>query len=246
MEIMSFAIEGRAEVELIGPPPAAQPGQAGSRPAAQRGRAGPLESKDADWSACEALNNKADEMASTIEREIRRLMLPGGGITVQADLWFRPGASVILEGSVILLCWAGRTALEPIREELANAIKTVTRRVLNRAVSALAIPYLRLDAPTIDVASLPPAKPDETLVSTPAPTLTSASAQQVSLPGPIIQDQRWLIVVVGILGALVLILFADRIISASLSRNVYVLPATSALPGGISTPTSPTPGQAPK
>jgi hypothetical protein len=225
MEIVTFVIEGRAEV-------------------------GPSETKDPDWLACVELNKKADEMASTMEREIRRLMLPGGGITVQADLWFRPGASVILEGSVILLCWAGRTALEPIREELANAIKTVTRRVLNRAVSALSnlpnLANLRLDAPSIDVASLPPMRADTPLASTPTPPLTPASTQQAALPGTILQNQRWLIVVVGILGVLVLILLADRIISASLPRNVYVWPATSALPGVTSTPTAPTPAPAPK
>jgi hypothetical protein len=233
-------------------------------------------------------------MASTMEREIRRLMLPAGGITVQADLSFRPGASIILEGGVTLLCWAGRTALEPIREDLANMIKTVTRRVLNRAVSALSsiLPNLSVDAPTIEVASLPPTRVDMppstptppavpvtpvqsaqpvALVQAMQPAVTPAQpmalvqavqpavapAQPVALVQPAVtpaqpaqqaalQDQRWLILVVGIIGVIVLILLAERIISPSLPRNVYVLPATtSPLPGATSTPTAP-PAQAPK
>lgn len=219
MEILTFVIEGRAEVEPT------------------------TEGKGDDRSASAALNKKADEIASTMEREIRRLMLLGGGITVQADLSFRPGASVILEGSVVLLCWASRTALEPIREELANMIKTVTRRVLNRVASTIS--NFAINAPTIEVASLPPTRLETTSAPAPTPALTPASTQQqAASSGTILQDQRWLIVVMGILGVLILILLADRIVSASLPRNVYVLPATSALPAVPSTPTTPTPAPA--
>jgi hypothetical protein len=210
MEILTFTIDGRVEVTSTKP------------------------DDDADKSFSLALNIKADEIASTMEREIRRLMLLGGGVTVQADLWFRPGASVILEGSVILLCWAGRTALEPIREELANAIKIVTRRVLNRVISTM-VNY-NFAAPTTDVTSLPPTRSE----TTPAPTAVPPPQQQVAPTGTIIQDQRWLIIVVAVLGVLVLILLADRLLSSSLPRNVSVTPAISALPTVTPTPTAPT------
>jgi hypothetical protein len=204
MEILTFVIEGRAEVERQ---PVSSPPLAGPRPGEQ--------GDETDKLISVQLNRQADEIASTMEREIRRLMLLGGGITVQADVWFRPGASFILEGSVVLLSWAGRTALEPIQEELANVIKTVTRRVLNRVVSTVS--DFTVYAPTIEVAPLPPTRPETTPAPTSTPSLTPASTQQQApLPGTILQDQRWLIVVVGILGVLVLILLADRI----LPRNV--------------------------
>jgi hypothetical protein len=87
----------------------------------------------ADDEVVRKMNDRGPDLAATLEREIRRFMPPGAGITVQADLSFYTG-SAILEGTVVLLCWAGRTVLEPIREELATVIKTVTRRVVNRAM----------------------------------------------------------------------------------------------------------------
>lgn len=207
MEILTFVIEGRTEVASHSPPPP------------------PTFEGDTDKWVCAELNKKADEIASTMERDIRRLMLLGGGVTVQAELSFRPGASLILEGTVILLCWAGRTALEPIREELANAIKTVTQRVLNRVTSTIS--NFILAAPTIEVASLAPTRSE----TAPAPTsVPPPTPQQVAPTGLIVQDQRWLIIVVAVLGVLVLILLVDRLLSASLPRNVYVTPATSAPP----------------
>jgi hypothetical protein len=152
MEILTFVIEGRGE-----------------RIVSTQSAAASSDDRDPDdkhsREFAELLNGRADEIAQTIEREVRRLM-PLGGITAQADICFYSG-SIILEGSVALLCWAGRTALEPIRDELANVIKTVTRRAVNKAITALnrKSPLL-LDHLTVDVTSAP--LPNPTDISTSA------------------------------------------------------------------------------
>ena len=138
MEILTFVIEGRGEThadDATIPYRSVSADSDGDDSPEEPERYRRERSSSREIYAAEKLNGHADEMAQTIEREVRRLMPLGGGITVQADISFYPG-SIILEGSVVLLYWAGRTALEPIRDELANAIKTVTRRVVNRAITA--------------------------------------------------------------------------------------------------------------
>lgn len=208
--------------------------------------------------AAKALNERAEEMAQAIEREVRRLML-GGGITVQADISFHSG-SIILEGSVVLLCWAGRTALEPIRDELANCIKTITRRVVNRAINTLnrmlsapapgdavnrmtSAPGSSLGQMNVEVTSVPPS-PTSAAISTaaPSPAVPQAQPQQQQLAqGGILQDQRWVLVFVGVMTVLVLILLTDRLLTPSLPRNVYITPV--AIPG--SPPARPAPAAPP-
>jgi hypothetical protein len=223
MEILTFMIEGRGESH-VGYNVAAADNPEVEAKLIQQAR-----TDEFVWK----MNKRADEIAQTIEREVRRLMSPGGGISVQADISFYSG-SFILEGSVVLLLWAGRTALEPIRDELANAIKTVTRRVVNGAITAFNAQQAGNDylgRMTVEVTSVPP-PPTSAAIATaaPSPGVPQAPLTQVGQSG-ILQDQRWLIVLVGILTVLVLILLADRLLTSSLPRNVYITPAPTASPG---------------
>jgi hypothetical protein len=155
-------------------------------------------------------------MASQIKREVRRLVPLGGGVTVQADIAFFRG-SVILEGTVVLLLWAGRTAPDPVRDELADVIKTVVRRVVHRMVTSLFLMESRME---VDVNSRPP-------IATPAPT-----ERQPALVGVY---QRWMPIYLGILTVLVLLLLADRLWEAP--RTVYLPQPTAAAPSAAPSPT---------
>jgi hypothetical protein len=243
MEILTFMIEGRGEMlpadglptRIAKRAPAPAKGEPELEPI--------LPDRDREkFHTANMLNRQADEMAQAIEREVRRLMPPGGGITVQADISFYPG-SIILEGSVVLLYWAGRTALEPIRDELANVIKTVTRRVVNRVITALnATTSLDSGQMTVEVTSVqPPPTPVAIARAAPSPEVPQTPPPQLAQSG-ILQDQRWLIVLVGVLTVLVLILLADRLLTSSLPRNMYITPAT--IPA--SPPTVPGTAQPPK
>jgi hypothetical protein len=235
MEILTFVIEGWGEIKGDGIPTVLAK-RAGSVDDEELKRREP-----SDFHAVELLNRRADEMAQNIEREVRRLMPLGGGISVQADISFHSG-SIILEGSVVLLCWAARTALEPIRDELANAIKTVTRRVVNRAVTTLGAGSLPgLGQMTVEVASVssPPTTPAviSSAASSEVPQAPPSSLVQSGIP----QDQRWMFAFVGILTVLVLILLADRLLTPSLLRNDSITRA--AVPESPSAPQGAASGQ---
>jgi hypothetical protein len=254
VEILSFVIEGHGEItredDVTTPYRSVGAASVGGYPPEQTGYPSELTGRTLEIRAATALNERAEEMAQAIERELRRLML-GGGITVQADISFHSG-SIILEGSVVLLCWAGRTALEPIRDELADCIKTITRRVVNRAINALNRIETSGPGPSsgaslgqmnVEVTSVPP-PPTSAALSTaaPSPAVPQAQPQQQQLAqGGILQDQRWVLVFLGVLTVLVLILLADRLLTPSLPRNVYITPA--AIPG--SPPAGPAPAAPP-
>jgi hypothetical protein len=105
LQIMSFVLEGRGE------------GSGGIDTRLN------LPTRDVydDAYRCELLNKRIEEIVLDLEKELRNIMPLASGMSVQADMSFRPG-SIVLEGSVTLLCWAGRIALEPVKEELANLI----------------------------------------------------------------------------------------------------------------------------
>jgi hypothetical protein len=73
------------------------------------------------------LNGAAEEIASHIEREVRKVL--GPQFTVQAEISFSTG-SIIIEGTVAILCWTGGAALEGIKREIGELVRVAVKRIL--------------------------------------------------------------------------------------------------------------------
>ena len=182
---------------------------------------------------CSFMNKKSNEIASNLENELRRLMPLGSGISAQAEISFRPG-SIILEGSVILLCWAGKVALEPIRDELASIIRTATRRVLLRLLEY----SLHIREMTLDVAPMPgtpSSAPERPHAAEQEPTRISPGRSTHSTWHPIGTD-LWFFVSFGIVAVLLMLLLADRILSSGTRNIVLTAPPVSSSPPVSSPP----------
>ena len=61
-------------------------------------------------------------------------MLPG--TTVQAEVSFRQG-SLLLEGSVVLLSWAGAIVLDAARAEISELLRAAFRRTITNTLNDL-------------------------------------------------------------------------------------------------------------
>jgi len=61
-------------------------------------------------------------------------MLPG--TTVQAEVSFRQG-SLLLEGSVVLLSWAGAIVLDAARAEISELLRVAFRRTITNTLNDL-------------------------------------------------------------------------------------------------------------
>jgi len=92
------------------------------------------ESEMSQW-----LNKKDDDIASDIEREVRRVLRPFvfGSVTVQAEVSFKPGGSLIIAGTVIAVMSALGTVTsqalsQALGQNLARLVEIPINRVLRR------------------------------------------------------------------------------------------------------------------
>jgi len=198
MEFLTFEITGTSKGTAQAGRPAQQTGTSDKQPDT---------ALDPEAEIVRKLNERADEIASTIEREIRRLLALTGGVSVQADLSFSKGNSIVLEGTVALLFWIGGTALDPIRQELAKVIQTATRRVLNRTISAVAqnMSGLPVDVFPTFVGKEPEVGP------------SSAQGRVSWMP----QGQTWLFILISLLILVVVGLVVEQLTTSSVPRTVY-------------------------
>jgi hypothetical protein len=133
-----------------------------SRPAAQRSDI------STDENSVRELNEKADETAQNLQREIARLLRSSA--SVQAEIRFYEG-SIIFEGTISLIYWLAPIVLASARKAfedgLTHIIGVATRRVLQ--------PVLRERAPQ--------AEPLRNIEVTPQPVVSAATPSAArSLP----------------------------------------------------------------
>jgi hypothetical protein len=166
------------------------------------------------------LNKRAQEIAASIESEMRRV-LPG--TTVQAEVSFRKG-SLLLEGSVVLLSWAGGLVLEAARAEISEVLRVAFRRTITNALNNLSA------APEIGAIEMAVTETRRPRAS-PSPTPRESGAL-LSHGG-----QTWIPVLLLFLTVLVLILIADRFFVISPRPTVPLpQPAATAAPGPTRNP----------
>jgi hypothetical protein len=81
------------------------------------------------------MNEEAETICDRIERGVKKLLPPY--VTVQANIQFERG-SLLVTGTVAVFAWAGSVVLEAakgeIQQQVANLVKLVVERVINRAV----------------------------------------------------------------------------------------------------------------
>jgi hypothetical protein len=154
---MLFDIDGKAEVRNA---TNSEPQDSQTQPAAggdQAGERSPdfikpqdknvdkLKDKNVDKLNPEAfvvkkLNEEAEAICDRIERGLKKHLPPY--LTVQANIQFEQG-SLLITGTVAIFAWAGSVALEAtkaeIQQQIANLVKSVVGRVINRAVASLSL-----------------------------------------------------------------------------------------------------------
>jgi len=88
------------------------------------------------------LNHRADDIASDIEREVRRVLRPFvvGSVAVQAEVSFKPGDSLIIAGTVMAVVGAlgtvaGQAASQALGQNLARLLEIPINRLLRRWMS---------------------------------------------------------------------------------------------------------------
>lgn len=216
LQISVFSVSGRVDVQPRPPnvnPPYQSPN---GNPDDGDERKMRLE---AERSVVIELNKRSQEIAAAIESEMRRV-LPG--TTVQAEVSFRKG-SLLLEGSVVLLSWAGGLVLEAARAEISEVLRVAFRRTITNALNNLpAAPEIGAMEMTVTETRRPRASP--------SPTPREAGAL---LHG----GQTWIPVLLLFLSVLVLILIADRFFVISPRPTVSVSqPAATSTPGPTRNP----------
>jgi hypothetical protein len=163
------------------------------------------------------LNDGSDKMASDIEKEIKRMIPPGSGISAQAEMAFAPG-SILLTGSVMLLSWAGQTALEPIKEELGGLIKLAVKKVLARTLPGLGVAPMDIDVVPVVTQKAEQAQEEKAPADQPkTPATQSAVGSLITL------QQGWFYAAIGLLTVIVLVLLVDRLLSSEDGRKVIML-----------------------
>jgi hypothetical protein len=158
-----------------------------------------------------ALNKRSQDIAASIESEMRR-MFPG--TTVQAEVSFRKG-SLLLEGSVVLVSWAGALVLEAARAEISEVLRVAFRRTITNALNDLPA-RLSSDVGAMEMTVTETRRPRVS----PSPTPRESGALQ-SYAG-----QAWIPVLLLFLTALVLLLIADRFFVIS-TRSPMPIPQLS-------------------
>jgi hypothetical protein len=152
----------------------------------------------------EKLNAASGEICAEIERQIKKLI--GPEISIQAEISFSSG-SIIVEGTVILLCWSGNLLLEGLKKEVGDLVRVPIKRVLAEVLTQVGGNASRLEIETsVRSRSVERAPTMETL----APAKAGSMVQL-----PVWTNTALVIIAVGIL-----FLVADRLVSEWPSRPV--------------------------
>ena len=201
-QISVFSVSGRVDVQPGRSTEDVQPGRSTETKAPNAAyetaeKADDVERKarlELERSVATELNRRSQEIAASIESEMRRL-LPG--TTVQAEVSFRKG-SLLLEGSVVLLSWAGTLVLEAARAEISEVLRVAFRRTIVNALNDLpAAPDVGAMEMTVTETRRPRVRP-----------LPPAPRESRGLPS--YAEQAWIPVLLLLLTVLVLLLIADR------------------------------------
>jgi hypothetical protein len=197
-QVSVFYVSGRVDLQ---PTPAAQNATGKSTSDGQSATPAVDEKKrriELERSVARDLNKQSQEIAASIESEMRRMLVAHAGITVQAEVAFRRG-SLLLEGSVVLLSWAGSLVLEALRAEIGEVIKVAFRRAISNVLNAM--PALA----TADVGAM-----DMTVTEMRRPRVSQPSTRAGL--GLLRSDvvPIWIPFLLLLLTVLVLVLIADR------------------------------------
>jgi hypothetical protein len=227
LQISVFSVSGRVDVSVSGQVDV-QPRRSTENPNKKETQSLPEKPDDDGRKArlelerlvVSELNKRSQEIAASIESEMRRV-LPG--TTVQAEVSFRKG-SLLLEGSVVLLSWAGGLVLEAARAEISEVLRVAFRRTITNALNNLsAAPEIGAMEMTVTETRRPRASPSPTPLE---------SGALLSHGG-----QTWIPVLLLFLTVLVLILIADRFFVISSRPTVPVSqPAATTTPGPTRNP----------
>ena len=168
-----------------------------------------LSPEEAERANIQELNAKSGEICTEIERQIKKLV--GPEISVQAEMSFSPG-SIVIEGTIILLCWSGSLVLEAVNKEIADLVRVPIKRVLAEVLTSLGGNALRLEVET--------AVRSRSVVRAPAMALPAAdkTAAVVQLP-------TWRNLALAVITLGIVFLVADRLFSEWPNRTVVVATA---------------------
>jgi hypothetical protein len=218
-QISVFSVSGRVDV---------QPRRPIENPPEKKNQSPPERTDDderktrleLERSVASELNKRSQEIAASIESEMRRV-LPG--TTVQAEVSFRKG-SLLLEGSVILLSWAGALVLEAARAEISEVLRVAFRRTIANALNDLPA------APDVGAMEM-------TVTETRRPRVSPSPTPRESGALPSYAGQAWIPVLLLFLTVLVLVLIADRFFVISTRPSLPIpQPGPTATPSPTTTP----------
>jgi hypothetical protein len=163
---------------------------------------------DLERSVARELNKQSQEIATSIEGEMRRMLPAHTGITVQAEVTFRRG-SLLLEGSLVVLSLAGQLVLEAFRAEMTEVIRVAFRRAISNALNVL--PALA----TADVGAM-----EMTVAEVRSPRVSQPSTR--ASMGLLRSDlvPTWIPLLLLLLTVLVLVLLADRFLVISMRPQI--------------------------
>lgn len=156
------------------------------------------------------LNAKSGEICAEIERQIKKLV--GPEVSVQAEMSFSLG-SIVIEGTIILLCWSGSLVLEAVKKEIGELVRVPIKRVLAEVLTDLGGNASRLEIET-SVRSRTIAR---------APTMEPPPVERTL---SVVQLPTWMNAALAVIALGIVFLVADRLVSEWPSRPV-VVPTTT-------------------
>ncbi|MGK9171452.1 hypothetical protein KXR53_34520 [Inquilinus limosus] len=163
---------------------------------AQVARSGSSSASEEQPPPVKRLNEKANDLAREIEREMLAMMPPDPFLSVQAEIRFRSGSLVML-GTLAILSWSGSIVLDAVRAQLTEVVKIAVQRVVSAAIAAVA-------------PALPPMQCSVSSRSAAAePTPAAPSWRETRRPG-------WRDLVLVLLAVAVVVLLLDRFVVITL------------------------------
>jgi hypothetical protein len=228
-----FSVSGRVEIRQQPPrtPPTRQTAE-GSSPADKPREGGREEEEGCDdrksrvefeYRVASRLNKQSQEIANSIESEIKRMLAGHSGTTIQAiqaQVSFRRSC-LLWDGVVVLVGWAGPIVLEAAQAVIGEVIKSAFQRAISNALddlSAVDIGY------AVDIGAMEMAV-TETRRPPTSPTATRLSGALRSDVVPV-----WIPVLLLLVTALLLMILADRFFVISTRTQVSTAPASQAAP----------------
>ena len=219
-QVSVFSVSGRVDLQ---PTPPVPNGPRATAAAATPAAVDEKESRiELERSVARDLNKQSQEIAASIESETRRMLPAHTGITVQAEVAFRRG-SLLLEGSVVLLSWAGSLVLEAFRAEIGEVIRVAFRRAISNALN---------DIPALATADVGAMELTVTEMRRPRVSQPSTRAGLGLLRSDVVP--AWIPLLLLLLTVLVLVLIADRFFVISTRMQMSTPPQSqTATPSAI-------------